>query len=179
MNRHTTNINSLLVVFLLAPSPIWGQDHAPTHSEQRTAMGKLNHLVGEWKGSGWIQMGARRFEFESSERFASKAGGLAMFVEGLHHVAAPDGTKQVVHDAAAMIVFDPQARHYRFISSWQTDAAVNLSVRSQRKVIFVGRFPILPKEKWFIRFQWRAIAVERLANWSMPMVTGHSSSRCD
>ena len=70
-------------------------------------MQKLDRLVGSWKGTGWIKMGPRRFDFNCSERFAKKAGGLAITVEGLHKMPLPDGKEPVVHDAFALIKYDP------------------------------------------------------------------------
>ncbi len=79
-------------------------------------MKKLKPLLGEWTGSGWIEMGPRRFEFESSEVFSEKAGGMAIIVEGIHRMPLPNGEKRVVHDAVAMITYDAEGDHYRFIS---------------------------------------------------------------
>ena len=92
------------------------QDIAPTHGKQVAAMKKLQPMLGEWKGDGWIEMGPRRFDFESSEVFAEKAGGLAIVVEGLHRMPMPDGSHRVVHNAVAMINFDAKAGRYRFIT---------------------------------------------------------------
>ena len=79
-------------------------------------MNKLKPMTGEWKGNGWIEMGQRRFNFESSEVFDEKAGGLAIIVGGKHHMHLPDGSKRVVHDAVAMISYDAEAGRYRFIT---------------------------------------------------------------
>jgi hypothetical protein len=108
-----SSLPALLVLLFLCHTS-QAQELDPTHGEQKAAMSKLKPLVREWKGSGWIQFGPRRFEFESSEVFVEKAGGLAIVVEGLHHMPMPDGTKRVVHNAVAMINFDAKSDRYRF-----------------------------------------------------------------
>ena len=113
MNR--TPILVLGILFATNPA-IHAQDLSPTHGEQLDAMKKLKPLLGEWTGSGWIKMGPRRFEFESSEVFSEKAGGMAIIVEGIHRMPLPNGQKHVVHNAVAMITYDADGDHYRFIS---------------------------------------------------------------
>lgn len=75
-------------------------------------MAPLAVLVGEWRGSGWMLMpdGARA-EFISSETVTSRLSGAALLVEG-RHVDPVDGS--VVHDAMAMLTWDPRANTYRF-----------------------------------------------------------------
>ena len=102
----------LVVLFLCHTSG--AQELDSTHDEQKAAMAKLKPLAGEWKGSGWIQFGPRRFEFQGTEVFAEKAGALAIVVTGLHHMPMPDGTKRVVHNAVGMINFDAKTDRYRF-----------------------------------------------------------------
>lgn len=106
----------VLGILFVTNSAIHAQDLSPTHGEQLDAMKKLKPLLGEWTGSGWIKMGPRRFEFESSEVFSEKAGGMAIIVEGIHRMPLPNGQKHVVHNAVAMITYDADGDHYRFIS---------------------------------------------------------------
>ncbi len=106
-------------VALLAFStlPVNAQEmFAPSHGEQLAAMKKLAPMVGEWKGKGWIEMGPRRFDFESSEVFASRAGGLAIVVEGRHQMAFPGGQTREIHNACGMITYDVEKKVYRFVT---------------------------------------------------------------
>ena len=69
-----------LVVFSMSVG-LQAQELAPTHVEQKAAMSELKPLLGKWKGRGWIEMGPRRFDFESSEVFTEKAGGMAIMID--------------------------------------------------------------------------------------------------
>jgi hypothetical protein len=53
----------------------------------------------------------------SWERVTAAAGGLALLVQGLHHLINSDGRPgDLVHDAAGMITFDPATGRYRFVT---------------------------------------------------------------
>jgi hypothetical protein len=55
---------------------------APT-SGQRAETKKLDWLVGQWKGTGWIQMGPQgRKEFTQTETIQGKLDGLVLVIEG-------------------------------------------------------------------------------------------------
>ncbi|HET8548798.1 MAG TPA: DUF1579 family protein [Bryobacteraceae bacterium] len=79
---------------------------------QLAEMKKLDFLLGEWRGGGWIQMGPEKQEFEGRESVASKLGGLILTIEGVHHRKAGSGTP--VHNAFAVVSYDPRARMYQF-----------------------------------------------------------------
>ena len=56
-------------------------------------MKKLDFLVGEWKGEGWMEFvpGQRR-TFRGTEVVQSKLGGLLVTIEGLFRGQAGGGT---------------------------------------------------------------------------------------
>lgn len=91
----------------------------PPPTAQLEAMAKLGYMVGEWKGSGWIEVeGGRRLEFHGSERVQEKLGGLALLVEGRFLGTPPGSTVEVpVHTTLGVISFDPRAKRYDF-DSW-------------------------------------------------------------
>ncbi len=68
---------------------IWNNLRRTTSWPKRVRRTKLS--IFEWKGNGWIEMGAQRFNLESSEVFAEKASGLAIVVEGLHLAQCSEG----------------------------------------------------------------------------------------
>ena len=80
-------------------------------------MGKLDFLIGEWKGEAWIQMGpGKRENVIQTEKVTPKAGGKVLLVEGLGRKKLEDGTAgDVVHDAIALISWDKAKSTYRFI----------------------------------------------------------------
>ena len=52
-------------------------------SGQRAEMKKLDWLVGQWKGAGWMQMGPQgRKEFTITETVEAKLDGLVLVIEG-------------------------------------------------------------------------------------------------
>jgi len=144
-----------LLVLLFLSQPNEAQDLNPTHGEQKAAMSKLKPLVGHWKGTGWIEFGPRRFDFESSEIFAEKASGLAIIVEGLHHMAMPDDKRQVVHDAVAMITFDPKSDRYRFVTQLANGRAGTYHATFTKDGDFQWTIPDTPQGKmiYTISFQ--------------------------
>lgn len=105
----------LLVALSLAlhPAPqILGPDPAAL-----AEMAKLNFLVGNWEGEGWMDMGTRN-AFRSSEIIERKLGGMLLLIEGKHFARmSGQQTDTVVHHALAIISWDPQAKLYRFRSN--------------------------------------------------------------
>jgi hypothetical protein len=71
---------------------------------------KLESMVGQWKGSGWIQQGPKRETFTGTETVQRKLDGLALLVEG--KFANPEG--KIIHETLAVLAFDPKAKGYRF-----------------------------------------------------------------
>lgn len=109
-------IFTAVVALCFAGQILDAQEQAPTYGQQTVAMSKLKPLLGRWKGSGWIEMEARRYNFESSETFEEQAGGLAISVQGIHRMRLPDGQLRVIHNAFAMINYDAESKKYRFLT---------------------------------------------------------------
>jgi hypothetical protein len=83
---------------------------------QRTAMKKLDFLVGQWKGEGWMEFipGQRRV-FKGTEVVQSKLDGLLLTIDGLHRgQIGGKGKEGVVHSAFALVSYDAKAKQYRF-----------------------------------------------------------------
>ena len=77
---------------------------------KRAEMKKLDKMVGQWKGSGWIQQGPTRETFTGAETVQSKLNGLAVLVEG--KFANPEG--KVIHQTLAVLSYDEAQKNYRF-----------------------------------------------------------------
>jgi hypothetical protein len=88
---------------------------------------KLDFLVGEWKGEGWFQMGpGKPSHVIQHELVTAKAGGSALLMEGVGRTKKEDGTAgEVVHDAAALLGYDEQAKKYLFTTSVAGRGAAN------------------------------------------------------
>ena len=81
-----------------------------TAERQRTEVKKLESMVGQWKGSGWIQQSAKRENFTGTETVQRKLDGLALLIEG--KFANSEG--KVIHETLAVLDFDAKAAKYRF-----------------------------------------------------------------
>src|SRR5438477_10107575 len=101
----------LLVTAAAGSSP--GQPPAP--AAQREAMKKLDFLVGEWKGEGWMEFApGQRRTFRGTEVVQSKLDGLLLTIEGLHRgQVGGTGEGAVVHQAFALVSYDDKAKRYR------------------------------------------------------------------
>lgn len=99
------------VVLLALGSEMTAQPPQPP-TAQKEAMKRLEFLVGEWKGEGWMEFGpGQRREFKGTESVHSKCDGLLLTIDGLHH-AKPGGA--VVHNAFAIVSFDEKLKEYKF-----------------------------------------------------------------
>ena len=105
------------------------------------AMRKLDFLIGEWKGEGWVRMGPGQPEHViQAEVVRAKAGGNALVIEGLGKRKLPDGTAgEVVHDALGVVSYDSAAKRYRF-ETWLADEKPRVEMRfdvpSPNKVVW-------------------------------------------
>jgi hypothetical protein len=79
------------------------------------SMKKLDFLVGEWKGDGWIAFGAgERRTFTQSETIQPKLGGLLLQVEGLGRSKDPGKEGAIIHNAFAIVSWDDKAKQVRW-----------------------------------------------------------------
>ncbi len=100
------------VASLFAP-PVSAAE-APDKAAHQAAMQKLAFLEGEWEGGGSIAMGpGQRSTFAQSERIQFKHDGTLLLIEGQGR--SPE-TGAIVHDALAVVTFDPLTGKYKFRS---------------------------------------------------------------
>jgi hypothetical protein len=71
----------LALAGLLLAAPVAAE---MTLEQKQGEIDRLGFLVGEWTGSGWMQRGPERHEFESRESIREAAGGLVLLIEGTH-----------------------------------------------------------------------------------------------
>jgi len=98
----------ILVLFLAALSA--SAQNEPSTGLLRAEMSKLDKMVGQWKGSGWIQQGAKRETFSGTETVQKKIDGLALLVEGKFS----DANGKIIHETLAVLSFDTKAKNYDF-----------------------------------------------------------------
>ncbi len=79
-------------------------------------MKKLDFLMGEWKGEGWMQRGPGKPQSSFvHEVIQSRAGGNAIVIEGKGNRKLEDGSAgEVVHEAFGVIWWDQAEKRYRF-----------------------------------------------------------------
>jgi hypothetical protein len=113
MSTHLWCVTAVLLTLGAGSSP--GQP--PTAAAaQRSAMKKLDFLVGQWKGEGWMEFApGQRRTFKGTEVVQRKLDGLLLAIEGLHRGQVGDKKQEVVvHHAFALVSYDAKAKRYRF-----------------------------------------------------------------
>jgi hypothetical protein len=79
------------------------------------AMKKLDFLIGEWKGEGWIAFGSGEPRtFTQSETIRPKLDGLLLQIEGLGKSKYPGKEGTIVHNAFAIVSYDDKAKQIRW-----------------------------------------------------------------
>jgi hypothetical protein len=93
-----------------AKAPAAAPAGAPNVELQRTAMKKLDFLVGQWSGEGRaFRATGETVQFTQTEAVEYKSGGLILMIEGVGR-KNPEG--MIVLQALALISFDDQAGTY-------------------------------------------------------------------
>src|SRR5947209_17836472 len=73
------------------------------------AMKKMDFLVGEWAGDGWIMLGRdKKVTFHQTESVRYAAGGSVVAIDGL----GTDAAGKPVHQAFAAVSFDTTSGKY-------------------------------------------------------------------
>lgn len=97
------HILAALALFLFSAVAL-AESSSPNQAE---AMKKLDFLVGEWKGEGWIvTREGKRETFSSTEVIRKKLLDTALLIEGTH----------TGFEALAVVTYDAKAQQYRWRS---------------------------------------------------------------
>lgn len=101
----------LFVTLMLAAGAVtsFAQDFRAIAETKRAEMKRVDKMVGQWKGSGWIMQGPNRETFTGTENVQRKVDGLALLVEG--RFTNPEG--RVIHETLAAIAFDDKSKAIR------------------------------------------------------------------
>ena len=115
----------LIVAVLLSLfcAPLRAQAPNATALEQ---MKKLDFLVGEWRGEGWVEYRpGQRVTVSVTESVQRRLGGEVLLVEGIGRNKIENEKAEVTgHDAIALMFFDSKTGTFRF----QAHRARGLSV---------------------------------------------------
>lgn len=109
-------------------------NEAEVAAAKRSEMKKLDRLVGQWKGSGWIQQGRERESFSGTETVQRKIDGLELLVEGRFTAKMPGGEEKVIHETLAVLSYNLQTKIYDF----DTFLASGRSGKHELKIIEDG-----------------------------------------
>lgn len=102
-------------LLLLLALPVTLPAQQTPASTQREAMKKLDYMIGQWKGTGWIEREGGRQTFAGTETVQGKLGGLALLVEGNFKGKVSGKDEEVtVHETLAVLSYDEKAKSYRF-----------------------------------------------------------------
>ena len=127
----------VMLMLLIFPALALAQTHGAANSSE---MRKLDFLVGEWEGDGWIEFGpGQRHTFRQKESIQSKVGGHVLLVEGLGKGKLQSaGEESVVHNAFAVVSFDKEAKRFRFLAWRATGDSVDADVTVAEKSLVWG-----------------------------------------
>lgn len=109
-------IQAALVLFLFSNIAL----AEPTSAAQAEAIKKLDFLVGEWKGEGWVvTREGKRETFSSTEIIRKKLLDTALLIEGTH----------TGFEAIAVVTYDTMAQQYRWRSFTSRGGGVDAEAR--------------------------------------------------
>jgi hypothetical protein len=100
----------------LAPS--FAQPAAPDLGTQRSAMAKLDWMVGAWEGQGWTLLPTgERVTFRQTEAIESRLSGGLLVIEGRGFSRpSPNAPEAMMFNAFAVVSYNYAAKAYAFRS---------------------------------------------------------------
>lgn len=110
-----------LVFLIIAVSALTAPAQDNAVQLAKNEIKKLDGMVGQWKGSGWIQAGPNRETFTGTETVQRKIDGLALLIEG--NFVNSEG--KVIHDTLAILDYDTKASKFRFATYLATGITGN------------------------------------------------------
>ncbi len=125
-------MKKLLILWLVLVAPAAAQSQTSGTTTGLIEMRKLDFLVGNWQGDGWMQFGPGQRSYSSvTESVQSKLGGRVFVIEGVGRAKVPGKDEEtVVHNAFAVLYYDEAAKRYSmraFLANGQSvDAETNL-----------------------------------------------------
>lgn len=100
-----------VLVGVLVGAPAAGQGLPEVPAE----LDRLDWLVGEWEGSGWVEfVPGQRGAFRGSERVERRMGGRLVVVEGSFVADLPGAGEVPVHEAFGIFRYDPSSEGFTF-----------------------------------------------------------------
>lgn len=149
----------IAVILLLSVLPLASAAQTPL-SPQQAEMKKLDFLVGQWQGEGWIMLGpGQRHTFRQTENVQRKVDGTVLLIEGVGKSKDPKNEGAIIHNAFAIITYDNSAKAFRWYAVRANADPVDTQLKVSEKTFIWGmtnqggeiRFTIKINEKgqWF------------------------------
>jgi hypothetical protein len=126
-----------LSFLLLVPAPFAAQTLNSTGLDE---MKKLEFLVGNWQGEGWMEFGpGQRRKASVTESVQSKLGGRVLIIEGVGKAKLPNRDEEVVvHSAFAFLYYDQATKRYAMRAFLANGNAVDAETNYQDGVFEWG-----------------------------------------
>jgi hypothetical protein len=115
-NRRATFHAALAALAALACSMPWGARADTVSALHAERMGRLQFMVGNWEGRGWMELApGQRRDFSQVETVSSKLAGTLLLIEGIGKDRILGSTEEIVtYRGLSVISFDPEAERYRY-----------------------------------------------------------------
>ncbi|WP_347175559.1 hypothetical protein [Polaribacter uvawellassae] len=101
----------LTITITLLISTLGFSQTSETDSISKAKIKKLDFMVGNWKGTGWMMGRNGKSEFEQTERVEFKLDSTAVLIEG-----KGISKGKIVHNALAILTYDKTNNNYIFRS---------------------------------------------------------------
>ena len=89
---------------------VFAQNPFQPKPETLDALKKVSFITGNWKGTGWIQMGPQKHTFIQTETVISKVNGTVIQIDGLG--VDEKNSDRIIHQAFAIISYDIDNKKY-------------------------------------------------------------------
>ncbi|WP_439488963.1 hypothetical protein [Algoriphagus sp.] len=110
-------MKNLLLIFLISLPLVASSQNFELNKEAQQELKKLEFLLGEWRGNGWMMNQSReKMPFDQTEKVTLKVGGTAILIEG-----QGEANGQNVHNALAIIRMGDEIGKYDFHSYLQSN----------------------------------------------------------
>lgn len=133
----------ILCATIVAVAAVLLGQQAPHADMTSASLDQLNFLLGDWKGSGWMEMRpGQRSTMNVKEKVTKKVGGHALLVEGLGTIDVPGQDEpRVVHDAMGVVWIDQETGKLQF-ESWLANGMHGVHEAEAKDGVFTWRMNI-------------------------------------
>ena len=101
---------TIFFLTMIVAANVFAQNPFQPKTETIKAIEDVSFIIGDWKGTGWIQMGPQKHSFIQTETVISKVNGTVIQIDGLGvDVKNPD---IIIHQAFAIISYDIDNKKY-------------------------------------------------------------------